>query len=37
MYLYWDRSLMGLKALLYRLRAQVDVRAAMTQERRKRW
>jgi aarF domain-containing kinase len=36
MYLYWDRSLIGLRALLYRLRAQVDVRAVMTQERRKR-
>jgi aarF domain-containing kinase len=36
MYLYWDRSLMGLKALLYRLRAQVDVKAVMTRERTKR-
>jgi aarF domain-containing kinase len=39
MYLYWYRSMFGLKALLYRLRAQVDVKAVMTQERRKlyRW
>jgi hypothetical protein len=35
MYLYWDRSIMGLKALLYRLRAQVDVKAVMTRERKR--
>jgi hypothetical protein len=33
MYLYWYRSIIGLKALLYRLRAQVDVKAVMTRER----
>jgi len=34
MYVYWNRSVFGLKALLYRLRAQVDVHAVVRQERR---
>jgi predicted unusual protein kinase regulating ubiquinone biosynthesis (AarF/ABC1/UbiB family) len=33
MYVYWNRSVFGLKALLYRLRAQVDVHAVIRQER----
>jgi aarF domain-containing kinase len=33
MYVYFNRSVFGTKALLYRLRAQVDVRAMHTQER----
>jgi len=34
MYVYWNRSVFGLKALLYRLRAQVDVHEVVRQERR---
>jgi aarF domain-containing kinase len=37
MYLYWYRSVIGLKALLYRLRAQVDVKTIMTREKPKRF
>ena len=33
MYVYWNRSVFGFKALLYRLRAQVDVHAVVRQER----
>ena len=33
MYVYWNRSILGWKALLYRLRAQVDVHAVLRQER----
>ena len=33
MYIYWNRSVFGFKALLYRLRAQVDVGAVLEQER----
>ena len=33
MWVYYNRSVFGLKALLYRLRAQVDVNAALGQER----
>jgi predicted unusual protein kinase regulating ubiquinone biosynthesis (AarF/ABC1/UbiB family) len=33
LYVYWNRSVFGLKALLYRLRAQVDVHAVLRQER----
>jgi aarF domain-containing kinase len=33
MYVYWNRSIFGFKALLYRLRAQVDVHAVLRQER----
>jgi len=33
MYVYWNRSVFGLKALLYRLRAQVDVHEVSRQER----
>ena len=35
MYVYWNRSVFGLKALLFRLRAQVDVHAIVRQERRR--
>lgn len=35
MYVYWNRSVFGLKALLFRLRAQVDVHAVVHQERRR--
>jgi aarF domain-containing kinase len=34
MYVYWNRSVFGWKAMLYRLRAQVDVHAVIRQERR---
>ena len=34
MYVYWNRSVFGFKALLFRLRAQVDVHAVVRQERR---
>ncbi len=33
MYVYWNRSVFGFKAILYRLRAQVDVHAVVRQER----
>jgi predicted unusual protein kinase regulating ubiquinone biosynthesis (AarF/ABC1/UbiB family) len=33
MYVYWNRSVFGLKALLFRLRAHVDVNAVVRQER----
>jgi hypothetical protein len=33
MWVYYNRSVFGLKALLYRLRAQVDVGAVIRQER----
>lgn len=33
MYVYWNRSVFGIKALLYRLRAQVDVHQIILQER----
>ncbi len=33
MYVYWNRSTFGIKALLYRLRAQVDVHQIILQER----
>jgi len=33
MFVYFNRSVFGLKALLLRLRAQVDVRAVFSQER----
>jgi predicted unusual protein kinase regulating ubiquinone biosynthesis (AarF/ABC1/UbiB family) len=33
MYVYWNRSVFGLKALLYRLRAQVDVHEVSARER----
>jgi aarF domain-containing kinase len=33
MYVYWNRSVFGWNAMLYRLRAQVDVHAVMRQER----
>jgi len=33
MYVYWNRSVFGLMAILYRLRAQVDVNAVIRQER----
>jgi aarF domain-containing kinase len=33
MYVYWNRSVFGFKALLFRLRAQVDVHAIVRQER----
>ena len=33
MYVYWNRSVFGIKALLFRLRAQVDVHAIIRQER----
>ncbi len=33
MYVYWNRSVFGLKALLLRLRAQVDVHEIVRQER----
>jgi len=33
MYIYWNRSVYGLKALLFRLRAQVNVREIIRQER----
>jgi aarF domain-containing kinase len=33
MYVYWNRSVFGFKALLYRLRAQIDVNALVRQER----
>jgi aarF domain-containing kinase len=33
MYVYWNRSVFGWKAMLYRLRAQVDVHAVVRQER----
>jgi aarF domain-containing kinase len=33
MYVYWNRSVFGFKALLFRLRAQVDVHAVLRQER----
>jgi predicted unusual protein kinase regulating ubiquinone biosynthesis (AarF/ABC1/UbiB family) len=32
-YVYWNRSVFGWKAMLYRLRAQVDVHAVVRQER----
>jgi aarF domain-containing kinase len=35
MYVYWNRSVFGWKALLYRLRAQVDVHAIVHRERQK--
>jgi predicted unusual protein kinase regulating ubiquinone biosynthesis (AarF/ABC1/UbiB family) len=34
MYVYWNRSVFGFKAMLFRLRAQVDVHAVVRQERR---
>jgi predicted unusual protein kinase regulating ubiquinone biosynthesis (AarF/ABC1/UbiB family) len=34
MYVYWNRSVFGLKAILFRLRAHVDVHAVFGQERR---
>jgi predicted unusual protein kinase regulating ubiquinone biosynthesis (AarF/ABC1/UbiB family) len=33
MYVYWNRAVFGLKAILYRLRAQVDVHEVLRQER----
>jgi predicted unusual protein kinase regulating ubiquinone biosynthesis (AarF/ABC1/UbiB family) len=33
MYVYWNRGVFGFKALLFRLRAQVDVHAVVRQER----
>ena len=33
MYVYWNRTVFGFKALLYRLRAQVDVHAVVREER----
>jgi hypothetical protein len=33
-FLYYHRTVFGMKALLYRLRAQVDVKAVMNAERR---
>jgi predicted unusual protein kinase regulating ubiquinone biosynthesis (AarF/ABC1/UbiB family) len=33
MYVYWNRSVFGIKALLFRLRAQVDVQEVIRQER----
>jgi aarF domain-containing kinase len=33
MYVYWNRSVFGIKALLFRLRAQVDVHEIVRQER----
>jgi predicted unusual protein kinase regulating ubiquinone biosynthesis (AarF/ABC1/UbiB family) len=33
MYVYWNRSVFGLKALLYRMRAQIDVHEVLRQER----
>ncbi|MGA7240091.1 MAG: hypothetical protein WBY44_30695 [Bryobacteraceae bacterium] len=33
MYVYWNRSVFGLKAMLFRLRAQVDVHEVVRQER----
>lgn len=33
MYVYWNRSIFGVKALLFRLRAQVDVHEVIRQER----
>jgi aarF domain-containing kinase len=35
MYVYWNRSVFGFKAILYRLRAQIDVHAVVRQERQK--
>jgi len=35
MYVYWNRSVFGWKAILYRLRAQVDVHAVVQRERHK--
>ena len=37
MYVYWNRSIFGFKAVLYRLRAQVDVNEVLRQERPKGW
>jgi aarF domain-containing kinase len=37
MYVYWNRSVFGLKGLLYRLRAHVDVNEVLRQERPKGW
>ncbi len=33
MYVYWNRSVFGLKAMLFRLRAQVDMHEVIRQER----
>ena len=37
MYVYWNRSVFGFKALLYRLRAQVDVHEVLRRERPANW
>ena len=37
MYVYWNRSVFGLKAILYRLRAQIDLHEVLRQERPKGW
>jgi aarF domain-containing kinase len=36
-YVYWNRSVFGSKALLYRLRAQIDLHEVLRQERPKGW
>jgi hypothetical protein len=33
LFIYWNRSIIGVRALMYQLRAQVDVRAVFNRER----